>query len=141
MPIGPEKLKAFKAGGSPPMPMPPAPPVKAPEEGEGGGETEAVQRAAEEIENGETAPEVEQMLSDFDPESGSPPQAPDVELWNHCVELVEPDGAGAEKYAEPWMVVGQLYMHLGGEIDAGEAEEPGGPGHSEPDEDDLIDEA
>ncbi len=155
MPIGPAGLKAFKAAGSPPMPQPPvtgaakpaiAPPAApaapphpgaAPPAAAGAGDAAAVKKAAAEVAAGQVDPDVQDMLAAGADATAPPTAAADAELWQHCVELVDPEGAGATKFqnADPWMVVGQLYSNLGGEIDMNEGGEEGGEGHPEPDGD------
>lgn len=134
MAIGAKGLAAFKAKGSPPMPMPeeqpPAdegkPPASVPQVT--GEELEAVATAAAQIEAGEGDPELAEMMAGYDGD-GAPPWAADLELWTHAVQVIDPDQtsergqAFGEQHPEvdPWLAVAQLYSNLGGEIAQGDS--------------------
>ena len=129
MPIGAKGLMAFKSQGSPPMPMPAAPAMPAAQPDTGHAEpdgdqaidTDAVMQAVSEVESGDVDPQVDTLLEGSPTEENPPSQAQDLELWKHCVQTIDPDGAGLDKYQgiDTWQVVAQLYIDLGGEIGQG----------------------
>ena len=146
MAVGVKALKAFKSGGSPPMPQPPAQAAPAaPAHGKapaaphaaagapdpGNEDTAAVAKALAEVRAGQLDPEAEQLRpnGDGDEDDAPPAAASDVELWGHCVEIVDPNGEAATKYpdVDPWDLVAQLYLNLGGEVGAGSEGAPAMP--------------